>query len=343
MTRPPGKRTENARPWERLLLAGGFAMIALSLATTAQPTSDKPIAIAVHGGAGTISNQELTDAMEAEYRGKLAEALRVGHARLEAGRSSVDAVVAAIEVLERSPLFNAGAGAVFTWEGRHELDASLMVGDTLRAGGLTGVRTVRSPIRLAWAVMEASPHVLLSGRGAERFAAEQGLEMVTNDHFSTDQRRQELRRLKDQAGGRVPGRVVFGTVGAVALDSTGTLAAGTSTGGLAGKRWGRVGDSPIVGAGTYADNRSCAVSATGHGEYFIRYNVAADICARVRYTGVPIETAGHQVLFDELSPAGGFGGVVIMDPTGHVAMPFNTDGMYRGKIDTRGELSTAIH
>ena len=218
MTRPPGKRTENARPWERLLLAGGFAMIALSLATTAQPTSDKPIAIAVHGGAGTISNQELTDAMEAEYRGKLAEALRVGHARLEAGRSSVDAVVAAIEVLERSPLFNAGAGAVFTWEGRHELDASLMVGDTLRAGGLTGVRTVRSPIRLAWAVMEASPHVLLSGRGAERFAAEQGLEMVTNDHFSTDQRRQELRRLKDQAGGRVPGRVVFGTVGAVALE-----------------------------------------------------------------------------------------------------------------------------
>ena len=171
------------------LLAAGVLIGALSLAVTAQPTSDKPMAIAVHGGAGTISDQELTAVVEAEYRGKLTEALRVGHARLQAGRSSADAVVAAIEVLERSPLFNAGAGAVFTWEGRHELDASLMVGDTLRAGGVAGVRTVRSPIRLAWAVMEASPHVLLSGRGAERFAAEQGLEMVTNDHFSTDQRR----------------------------------------------------------------------------------------------------------------------------------------------------------
>ena len=244
----------------RLLLATAPATSVVLLILAEQPTNEGTIAIAVHGGARS-GQPELSPAEETEHREELAEALRAGHAVLEAGRSSTDAVVAAIEVLEQSSLFNAGVGAVFTWEGTHELDASLMVGDTLKVGAAAGVRTVRSPIRLARAVMDASSHVLLSGRGAERFAEEQGLEMVPNDHFSTDHQRQALQQLKDQADARVPEADVFGTVGAVALDRAGTLAAGTSTGGLTGKRWGRVGDSPIVPATTLETRTVAPVAA----------------------------------------------------------------------------------
>ena len=308
--------------------------------------TEAPVAIAIHGGAGTINVERMTDQERAEYRAALTAALQTGHEVLTTGGTSLDAVVAAVSYLEDSPLFNAGVGAVLTWEGRHELDASIMSGADLNAGAVAGVTTVKNPVRLARAVMEQSVHVMLSGQGAESFAAEQGFASVTNDVFTTPRRVQGLKKAKrraQQTSHAVATPHKWGTVGAVALDQSGNLAAATSTGGMTGKRWGRIGDSPVIGAGTYADNRSCAVSATGHGEYFIRYNVAADICARVRYQGQSIAAAGHAVLFDELLPNGGTGGVIIMDAAGNIAMPFNTSGMYRGSIDTEGQLSLGIH
>ncbi len=319
-------------------IAGLSLLLALASGAAAS-TDTAPIAIAIHGGAGTISRDKLSPELEAAYRAKLTEAVRAGYALLAADGSSVDAVIAAVEILEASPLFNAGVGAVMTWDGAHELDASLMSGGDRAAGAVAGVRTIRSPIRAARAVITDSPHVLLAGSGAEAFAREQGLAMVTNDHFTTERRRNDLQRVKAR---RLRDSDKAGTVGAVALDRHGNLAAGTSTGGMTGKRWGRVGDSPIIGAGTWADNRSCAVSATGHGEYFIRYHVAGDICARVRYRQLPIAEAARQVLFDELEPAGGTGGVIVVDPAGNVAMPFNTSGMYRAAIDGTGALTVAI-
>lgn len=309
---------------------------------------ERPIAIALHGGAGTISRANLSPDQEATIRAALAEALEIGYQRLESGGSSLDGVVAAITYLERSPLFNAGVGAVYTWDGGHELDASIMEGRSLEAGAVAGVSTIESPIAAARAVMEHSPHVMLSGAGAEAFASSRGLPRVSNDHFDTPSRKAALDKVKaalqqDSAQHLIPPDYKFGTVGVVALDRSGNLAAGTSTGGMTAKRWGRIGDSPVIGAGTYADNRSCAVSATGHGEFFIRYNVAADICARVRYKGESIQEAGRQVLFDELLPNGGTGGVIIMSPTGEVAMPFNTEGMYRAKIDANGKREIAIY
>ena len=309
----------------------------------AQSHVDAPVAIAIHGGAGTIRGEDFTDELRAAVRATLTRALQAGHVALSDRQSSVDAVVAAITVLEASPMFNAGVGAVMTWDGQHELDASIMSGVDLQAGAVAGVKTVGSPILLARAVMEHSPHVMLSGRGAEAFAVETGMPAVDNASFTTERRRLDLHRARKKMAEQAaleqavrPDK--WGTVGAVALDANGNLAAGTSTGGMTAKRWGRIGDSPVIGAGTYADNRSCAVSATGHGEYFIRYNVAADICARVRYQGLDIETAGRQVVFDELLPAGGTGGVIILN----ISMPFNTEGMYRGSIDTAGELTIAF-
>ena len=309
---------------------------------------DSPVALVVHGGAGTIDLSEMTPAARDAYATELAGVLLEGDGILTAGGSSVDAVVAVISSLEASPLFNAGVGAVMTWDGVHELDASIMSGGDLQAGAVAGVTTVRSPIRLARAVMEQSDHVMLSGSGAEAFAEQLGMAPVTNDVFTTPRRREGLERVKQRLNEQAalseavtPHK--WGTVGAVALDHAGNLAAGTSTGGMTAKRWGRIGDSPVIGAGTYADNRSCAVSATGHGEYFIRYNVAADICARVRYQGLDIAEAGRRVLFEELLPNGGTGGVIIMDPRGNIAMPFNTQGMYRGRIDVHGKLAVGIH
>jgi isoaspartyl peptidase/L-asparaginase-like protein (Ntn-hydrolase superfamily) len=298
-------------------------------------------AIAVHGGAGDIPPAELTPERESAYRAGLERALLAGQAILGAGGSSLDAVVAAVQALEDDPLFNAGRGAVIAANGICELDASLMDGRDLRAGAVTGVRHVRSPIGLARLVMEQSPHVMLAGPGAEEFALEHGLVPVPNRYFVTERRQRELDAVLHGAGdgGHEP---LMGTVGAVALDADGNLAAATSTGGMTGKRWGRVGDSPIIGAGTYAANDACAVSATGHGEYFIRAAVAHEIAALVRYTGRTLAEAADVVVREQLPRLGGEGGVIAIARDGSIAMPFNSQGMLRGAIDTQGRLTTGI-
>ena len=247
--------------------------------------------------------------------------------------------------MEESPLFNAGRGAVYTWEGTHELDASIMHGETLDAGAVAGVSNVKSPIALARAVLEDSPHVMLAGAGAEAFALKQGFIPVSPEYFATERRREALEAYKanEQAGLKPEADHKFGTVGVVVLDQAGNLVAGTSTGGMTGKRWGRIGDSPVIGAGTYADNRSCAVSATGHGEYFIRYTVARDICARMQFGGATLEEAASNVVKEELVKADGEGGVAAVDPAGRVALVFNTPGMYRASIDAAGHKVVGIY
>jgi beta-aspartyl-peptidase (threonine type) len=298
-------------------------------------------AIAVHGGAGDIPPAELTREREAAYHAGLTQALRAGQAILEAGGSSLDAVVAAVQVLEDDPLFNAGRGAVIAANGICELDAAVMDGRNLRAGAVTGVRHVRSPVGLARLVMERSPHVMLAGPGAEEFALEQGLPPVPNRHFVTERRQRELVAAL-AAGASDHREALMGTVGAVALDAQGNLAAATSTGGTTGKRWGRVGDSPIIGAGTYAANDSCAVSATGHGEYFIRATVAHEIASLIRYAGLDARAAAERVVHEQLRQLGGEGGVIVVGRDGTIALPFNSRGMLRGSIDARGCLETAI-
>jgi L-asparaginase / beta-aspartyl-peptidase len=323
-----------------------------ALATEPAPERKPRWGIVIHGGAGVIHRENLTPEREAEVRAKLTEALQAGHALLARGGTSLDAVSAAIRILEDSPLFNAGKGAVFTHEGRNELDASLMDGRTLAAGAVAGLRHVKNPIELARRVMEQSPHVMMVGEGAEAFARAQGLELVPAEYFHTEERWQQLQRALEKeraappsalAPGREPatGEEKFGTVGAVALDQAGSLAAGTSTGGMTNKRYGRVGDAPIIGAGTYANAR-CAVSATGHGEYFIRYTVARDICARLEYLELPLQEAAHLVVMDVLVRAKGEGGVIAMDAQGNVAMPFNSPGMYRGYMGMDGTPRVAI-
>jgi beta-aspartyl-peptidase (threonine type) len=283
--------------------------------------------LVLHGGAGTISRAKLTPEREAAMRADLERALREAHAVLARGGSSADAVTAAIVILEDSPYFNAGKGAVFTHDGVNELDAAIMVGKTRQAGAVAGVRTVKNPIKLARAVMEQGRHVMLVGAGADEYARAAGIETVDPSYFRTEERWQELQTaLKEDK---------FGTVGVVALDQSGGLAAGTSTGGLTNKRYGRVGDSPIIGAGTYADEH-CGVSATGHGELFIRYTVAHDICARMEYTGVSLARAAHDVVEDELVKAQGEGGIIALDAQGHWTLTFNTPGMYRGYITNEG-------
>jgi beta-aspartyl-peptidase (threonine type) len=303
-------------------------------------------AIAIHGGAGTILKTKMTDEVEAEYKAKLQEARDAGYLILKNGGTSQEAVVAAIQIMEASPLFNSGVGAVYTYEGEHELDASVMDGSNRQAGAVAGVKTVKSPIELAVAVMEKSEHVMLSGKGAEAFAVSQGMIPVDNKMFDTERRFESLKRakakMKVSKNWSESEDFRFGTVGAVALDKNGNLFAGTSTGGMTAKRWGRVGDSPIIGAGTFADNKSCAVSATGHGEFFIRYNVASDICARVEYQHKSIIEAGDEVIHGVLLPVGGTGGVIIMDRNGNIHMPFNTSGMYRASKSSNGEESVAI-
>lgn len=308
-----------------------------------------PVAIAIHGGAGTILKENMTPEQEQAYLEKLEEAVTHGYARLKEGVAGEQAVVETIQILESSPLFNAGIGAVYTYEGEHELDASLMHGGTKNAGAVAGVKTIRSPIAAARLVMEQSPHVMLSGQGAEHYASEHGLEQVDNAVFDTEFRRKALDKVKsrmEKAGlteGGQQGQERFGTVGAVVLDQQGNIVAGTSTGGMTAKRYGRIGDSPIIGAGTYADNDSCAVSATGHGEFFIRYNVAADICARMKYLGDPLDKAADSVINSVLKDVGGDGGVIAIDAKGNIATPFNSPGMYRAKIDKNGKLSVGIY
>lgn len=307
---------------------------------------ETPVAIAIHGGAGTMNRADLSDAKEKAIRETLSRALLAGHARLENGASAVDAVEAAIIVLEDSPHFNAGHGAVFNSQGGHELDAAIMDGRSRNAGAITGVSHIKNPILLARRVMTESPHVMLAGAGAEEFAVTEGFELVDEDYFSTDYRRQQLERARAKqtsANELPPPDLRYGTVGAVALDKQGNIAAGTSTGGMTNKRFGRIGDVPVIGAGTYADNDTCAVSATGHGEYFIRSVVAHDIAALMRYSGVSLQEAVDNVVLEKLVDFGGSGGVISIDREGDIAMEHNTPGMYRGSIDTTGKLTTAIY
>jgi beta-aspartyl-peptidase (threonine type) len=293
--------------------------------------------IALHGGVGVLPRERLTPELDAAYREALGTALEAARQSLEQGGSALDAVVAAIITMEDSPLFNAGKGSVFTSAGTHELDAALMNGEDLRAGAVAAVTTIKNPIVLARAVMDQSPHVMLIGAGAEAFAREQGIEQVGPEYFYTERRWQELQKAKAEA------EKAGGTVGVVVLDSKGHLAAGTSTGGRTNKRWGRVGDSPVIGAGTYAEDSSCAVSATGDGEYFIRLAVAHEIRALVKYGGRTLQEAADQVILQSLPALGGTGGVVAIDPHGAAVFSFNTEGMYRGLLRQGGEPEVAIY
>jgi beta-aspartyl-peptidase (threonine type) len=293
--------------------------------------------------------------MEVQYQATLEEAIKVGHEILRNGGSSLDAVEKTINIMENSPLFNAGKGAVFTNEGKNELDASIMDGKTLKAGAIAGVTTVKNPINLARAVMEKSEHVMLVREGAEFFAKENGLELVNPAYFYTENRYQSLLKAQekdrielDHSGGTsfydpFIKDNKFGTVGCVALDKNGNLAAGTSTGGMTNKKWGRVGDAPIIGAGTYANNNTCAVSATGWGEFFIRNVVAYDISAIMEYKGLSLEKAAEEVIQKKLTKLGGDGGIVAMDKDGNITVEFNTAGMYRAFIDTKGKLEIGIY
>ena len=315
--------------------------------------------LVIHGGAGTILRENMTPEKEQAYRAKLEEALRAGEAVLKGGGEALDAVTAAIHVMEDSPLFNAGKGAVFTHEGRNEMDASIMDGRDLNAGAVAGVTRIKNPIDLAREVMEHSRHVMLSGAGAEEFAAERGMDFVNPDYFRTQRRWDQLQNaLKkgelaldhteedfDIIEGVDPEDPdhKFGTVGAVALDVRGNLAAGTSTGGMTNKRYHRIGDSPVIGAGTYADNASCGVSATGHGEFFIRATVARSICALMEYKGLGLQDAADEIIMKKLVRMGGEGGIIALDQNGNISMTFNTPGMYRGYITDQGEPVIGIY
>jgi len=328
---------------------------------TPAPTGTR-FGMVIHGGAGTITRASMSPEREAQYRAVLEEALRTGYRILADGGSSLDAVEATIRVMEDSPLFNAGKGAVFTSEGKNELDAAIMDGRTLMAGAVAGVTHTKNPITLARLVMERSPHVMMVREGAEKFGREHGIEMVDESYFFTEQRWNALVQALRAEGSPVPPRPAgappepdgaalvpdvdverkFGTVGAVALDRHGNLAAGTSTGGMTNKRFGRVGDAPIIGAGTYA-SQNCAVSATGHGEFFMRNVVAYDICARMAYTGVSLERAAHQVVMERLVQQGGDGGIIAMDASGNYTLTFNSEGMYRGYVGPDGRTTVAIY
>lgn len=305
-----------------------------------------PPVLVIHGGAGVIK-RDLSPAKEKAIRAAMTKALLSGYAELKAGKSAVDAVSAAIVVLEDDPDFNAGKGAVFTHDGRNELDAAIMDGDSRRAGAVAGVERVRNPILLARAVMEKTPYVMLSGHGAEAFAQSIGMPLVDPSYFRTEERWQQLQKaLKDDVAGKPHAddetAKHFGTVGAVALDAQGHLAAGTSTGGMTDKRWGRIGDSPIIGAGTYA-NSDCAVSGTGWGEYYIRTVAAHAICMQVSQMRVPVKRAAAVVINQEIPALGGNGGAIALDAHGNIAIPFNTDGMYRGWIEASGVPHVAIY
>lgn len=334
-----------------ILLTSALVMLFASVTASAngEKSATPNVAIAIHGGAGTILKSSMTPEKEAAYKAKLKEAVEHGYSLLKQGVKGEKAVVETIKILELSPLFNAGVGAVYTFDGEHELDASIMHGGTKNAGAVAGVKTIKSPIEAALLVMNESPHVMLSGKGAEAYAAENGLEQVDNNTFDTEFRKQALDKAKARMAqastgyGSQQGNERFGTVGAVVLDSAGNLVAGTSTGGMTAKRYGRIGDSPVIGAGTYADNESCAVSATGHGEYFIRYHVAADICARMKYQNVSLDEAANTVINDVLVKAKGDGGVIAIDKLGNIAMPFNSKGMYRASISTEGVVTVAIY
>ena len=337
-----------------------LALAALALMTQTAHAEDAPKwSLAIHGGAGTLDPKAMTPEKRAEYEAALQKALDAGAKVLSQGGSAMDAVKAAIIPMEDSPLFNAGKGAVFTWEGTNELDASIMDGRDRSAGAVAGVKTVKNPILLADKVRTESEHVFLIGAGAEAFAAEKGFAVTPPEYFATPARREALERMKARKLSALDVDHKFGTVGAAALDQNGNLAAGTSTGGMTGKRWGRVGDAPLIGAGTYADNRACAVSATGWGEYFIRVGVAHEICARLRAanelktvmadsddteSAVAADEAQYiaDAVMADVKDMGGDGGVILVTPEGHALYSFNTTGMYRGRATSEGVNEVAI-
>jgi L-asparaginase / beta-aspartyl-peptidase len=318
-------------------------MLLVAAAMTNTPATAKPHwSLIIHGGAGAMERGKLTPEQDRAIRAALAAALAAGSAILDKGGSSLDAVEAAILILEDDPHFNAGRGAVFTYEGRNELDAAIMDGRDRSAGAVTGVTRTRHPVSLARKVMEASPHVMLSREGADQFSVEQGLEQVDPSYFATPERRRQLDEMKAKKLSWFDVDLKYGTVGAVARDTAGHVAAATSTGGLTGKRWGRIGDSPIIGAGTYADDRACAVSATGAGEFFIREGVAHEICARIRFKQEGAVQAATKVMA-EVKALGGDGGVIVMGPDGVGGWNFNTPGMYRGAQNSNGKQIVAIY
>ncbi len=337
-----------ASPLSRLFAGFALALTLFALPAAAQEAADpapppRPLrwSIAIHGGAGTMTRTAMTPEKEAEYRAALERGLAAGVAVLQAGGSSLDAVTAVVTTLEDDPHFNAGRGAVFTWDGKNSLDAAIMDGKTRKAGAVAGLARTKNPVLAARAVMEQGPHVFLTGDGAEQFAREHGIPEVDPSYFYTQERWDQLQKLKGQnlSAWDVEGK--YGTVGAVAVDDQGHVAAATSTGGLTGKRWGRIGDSPVIGAGTYADDRACAVSATGTGEFFIREGVAHEICARIRFTGESPKVAADTVML-ELGEMGGDGGVIVIAPDGQSAFSFNTEGMYRARANSDGLKEVAI-
>ena len=311
-------------------------------------SQNKKYILVIHGGAGTILKEHMTPVKEKEYKDKLTEALQAGFQKLKEGKSSVEAVESSIVVMEDSPLFNAGKGAVFTNEGKNELDASIMFGKDKSAGAVAGVKTIKNPIKAAIAVMKNSPHVMMGGAGAEKFAKEQGLEIVNPKYFWTKQRWEALQKVlrKEQQKDRQAMNPIwidqkFGTVGAVALDNKGNLAAGTSTGGMTNKKFGRIGDSPIIGAGTYA-NEQVGVSGTGWGEFFIKATAGRTVAAKMEYQNKSVQTASQETI-DEIGKMGGDGGLIALDKDGNIAMPFNTAGMYRGAVTENGEIEVEIY
>ncbi len=320
------------------------AMLMTTAAQAQQPgAAERPAwRLVIHGGAGVIERSRLTPEQDREIRAALDRALAAGQDVLAGGGAALDAVEAAVRVLEDDPHFNSGRGSVFTWDGHIEMDAAIMDGRDRNAGAVTGVTATRNPIRLARAVMENSPHVFLSREGANQFSVDQGLPQEPPEYFQTAERRRQLDELRSRPSAEhFDVHLKYGTVGAVALDSQGHVAAATSTGGLTGKRWGRIGDSPIIGAGTYADDRACAVSATGAGEYFIRAGVAHEICARMRMGGETPQAASDAVMA-EVAAMGGSGGVIVVTPAGDGIYSFNTPGMYRGEASPAGR-SVAIY
>jgi L-asparaginase / beta-aspartyl-peptidase len=313
-------------------------------------TDEKKFGLVIHGGAGTIERAKMTPEREREHRAGLERALTAGCEILKRGGSSLDATEAAVRVLEDDPHFNAGKGAVFTSAGTNELDAAIMDGKTLKAGAVASVKHIKNPVSLARLIMEKSPHVMLDCAGAEAFAKENGIELVDQKYFFTQERWDALQKLKaaEKTSGSGDKKFIIsdqdrhGTVGAVALDQNGNLAAATSTGGTTNKRAGRIGDSPVIGAGTYANNMTCAVSGTGDGEYFIRSVVGHDISALMEYRGMPLQEAGQTVL-DKVAKLGGTGGLIAIDRQGNVTLPFNTNGMYRGYVDPSGKFVVEIY
>ncbi|HTI50325.1 MAG TPA: isoaspartyl peptidase/L-asparaginase [Planctomycetaceae bacterium] len=337
-----------------LSLSGVIACLPLTVCSAGEPASAAHVVLGIHGGTG-VSRKEMTPEVEKEIRAGLAEALRAGHAALQKpGATSLDAVETAIRVLEDNPRFNAGRGSVFTHDGRNELDASIMEGRARKAGAVAGVTVVKNPISAARAVMERTRHVLLIGKGADVFAGEAGLDIVDPSYFRTEHRWKQLQdQLRDERdakikkdGAGLPGSAApreWSTVGAVAVDGAGNLAAGTSTGGMSNKRFGRVGDSPIIGAGTFADNATCAVSCTGHGEYFIRWSVAHEIASLMRYRGLSVQQAADDVIQRQLKQVDGEGAAIVLDTKGNFAMSYNSEGMNRGYITADGKITVLMY